>query len=451
MAIVFYNTLSRKKESFEPIQKGIVKIYTCGPTVYDHAHIGNFRAFVFYDLLHRYLEWKGFEVRHVMNITDVDDKTIKGSRKKGISLKEYTEYYTKVFFEDMKTLNISKFDMYPKATEHIDDMVKLINILLKKGYAYLAPDGSIYYSVSKFKEYGKLSGIKVSKLKSGARVNQDEYEKKYACDFALWKAYTNEDGDVFWEPEFEINGRRERIKGRPGWHIECSTMAMKYLGETIDIHAGGVDLIFPHHENEIAQSEAATGKEFSRFWLHNEHVLVNGRKMSKSLGNFFTLRDLINQGYKPLAIRFALISAHYRSKLNISKEALKHASKAIERIEEFLKILELSENEHCCDIDKIIEHTRNRFEKAMDDDLNTPIAIQVIFEFINRINKLIADGYISREDAEKCKNLIMEFNKVLGIIREQKIDKEIINGLKEVCSKLEKECWNVLRVICLKN
>src|SRR3989339_892084 len=271
-------------------------MYSCGPTVYDFAHIGNFRAYIVADILKRYLKFKGFKIKHVMNITDVDDKTIKGSIEQKISLNQYTEKYTKAFFEDLRTLNIEPADIFPRATEHIKEMVSMIQKLIMNGLAYKGEDNSWYYDISKFRDYGKLSKLKLGELKEGARVKQDSYEKEQAQDFALWKAYDKDDGDVFWETDLG--------KGRPGWHIECSAMNMKYLGEEFDIHTGGVDLIFPHHENEIAQSIGSTGKKFVHFWIHNEHLLVNGRKMSKSLGNFYTLRDLLSKNYNPRAIRY---------------------------------------------------------------------------------------------------------------------------------------------------
>ncbi len=283
MALKFYNTLTKRLEEFYTINPGEVRMYTCGPTVYDYAHIGNFRTYIFEDLLRRYLKYKGFRVVQVMNITDVDDKTIRRSREEGVSLEDYTSRYTEAFFEDIDTLRIEHAEFYPRATEHIDDMVALIQKLIKNGYAYQL-QGSWYYDVSKFKEYGKLSGVKLDELKPGARVSADEYTKDEVHDFALWKAYTPDDGDVFWETAL---GR-----GRPGWHIECSAMSTRYLGNHFDIHTGGVDNIFPHHENEIAQSEAATGEKFVNFWLHSAYLIVEGEKMSKSKGNFYTLRDL---------------------------------------------------------------------------------------------------------------------------------------------------------------
>src|SRR4030042_1328594 len=315
-----FNTLSRRKESFVPVEECRVGLYTCGPTVYNYAHIGNFRAFLCEDLLKRWLEHCGFKVTHVMNITDVDDKTIKGSQKQGIPLQQYTAHYTEAFFDDIKALNIELADFYPRATEQIPEMTALIKKLLEKGYAYRGEDGSVYFAINKFPDYGKLSHINIRELKVGARVRQDEYAKEEAQDFALWKAWSVEDGDVFWETEIG--------KGRPGWHVECSAMSMRYLGETFDVHCGGVDNIFPHHENEIAQSESATGKPFANYWLHNEHLLVEGKRMAKRFGNYYTLRDLLGKGYAPDAIRFLLLSTHYRQQFNFTFEGLEAANSA---------------------------------------------------------------------------------------------------------------------------
>lgn len=303
-------------------------MYTCGPTVYDYSHIGNMRAFLFEDLLKRWLEYRGFKVTHVMNLTDVDDRTIKAARSQGIPIKQHTERFIQAFFEDIAILNIEKADVFPKATDHIPGMVALVKKLLDKGYAYRSEDGSIYFNISKFKDYGKLAKIQVGELKAGARVKVDEYEKEQASDFVLWKAWDPDDGDVFWETEIG--------KGRPGWHIECSTMSMKYLGETFDIHCGGVDNLFPHHENEIAQSEAATGNKFVNYWLHNEHLLVEGKKMAKRLGNYFTVRDLTAKGYDPVAIRYLMMSTHYRQQLNFTFEGLDAAKKTLDRLTNFM-------------------------------------------------------------------------------------------------------------------
>lgn len=404
MPIIFYNTLSKSKEAFKPLKEGHVNMYNCGPTVYNYAHIGNFRSYVFADLLRRYLEWKGLKVKQVMNLTDVDDKTIKGSRKEGVPLREFTERYAKAFFEDLKSLNILPATLYPKATEHIKEMVGIVKALLEKGYAYKGEDG-IYFSIRKFKPYGKLSGTSLEGLKAGARVSQDEYDKEKASDFALWKFWSKEDGGVFWETELG--------KGRPGWHIECTAMSTKYLGSTFDIHTGGVDLVFPHHENEIAQTEAYTGKRFVDCWLHNEHLLVDGQKMAKSLGNFFTLRDLLKKGHDPKAIRYFLLSAHYRTKLNFTAEALKAAEETVKGLGNFVAEMQdaAGEKPHAA-VKKALQDARKDFEKAMDDDLNTPLALTALFDMVKEINKIAP---LSKEDAKHVLELVFDLDKVLGL------------------------------------
>jgi len=428
--IFFFNTLTRKKEKFVPLEEGKVRIYTCGPTVYDYAHIGNFRTFVFQDLLRRWLEYRGFKVIQVMNITDVDDKTIRGARKRNIPLREYTDYYMKAFFEDIEVLNLEKAEYYPRATEHIPEMVELIKRLMEKGCAYRGEDGSIYYDISKFKDYGKLSKLKIEELKPGARVKVDEYGKEEARDFALWKAWDEEDGDVFWETEIG--------KGRPGWHIECSTMAMKYLGETIDIHSGGVDLIFPHHENEIAQSEAATGKPFARYWLHSEHLLVEGRRMAKRYGNFYTLRDLIKRGYDPKAIRYLLMSTHYRQQLNFTFEGLEAAKGAVDRLTTFVRRLLEADGTGCGEeIKRLIADVQKRFESAMDDDLNISVALAALFDFVRDVNKLMDENKLSRKEAEEVYDLMMKFDKVLGVIGEVKAEEKLPPEAEELIRRRE--------------
>ncbi len=430
-----YNTLTRKVEEFKPLHDKEVGFYSCGPTVYNFAHIGNFRSFIFYDLIKRYLKFRGFKVKHVMNITDVDDKTIRDSKKEGVSLKEFTERYTKYFIEDLKTLNIELPDVMPKATEHINDMVNLVQRLIDKGYAYKGEDGSIYYDISKFKDYGKLSGMRINDLKVGARVKQDEYAKNQAQDFALWKAYSKEDGNVFWETPIG--------KGRPGWHIECSAMSMKYLGESFDLHSGGVDLIFPHHENEIAQSEAATGKQFVKYWVHPEFLQVNGKKMSKSLGNFFTLRDLLKKGYDPMAIRYLLLSTHYRQQLNFTDQGLKSAENTINKLREFMKSLlrineegELSE-----EVKELIQDARNKFIENMDNDLHISEALASIFNFINQINKLIMNGKLTKKDADEVRKFMIQIDSVLGLKLKDVKAKEVI---KEEVESSEKEISSLL-------
>jgi cysteinyl-tRNA synthetase len=411
--IRFFNTLSRTKEEFVPMEAGFVGLYTCGPTVYDYPHIGNFRAFLFEDLLKRWLEHRGFVVNHVMNITDVDDKTIKGSQKQKKPIREYTDFYANAFFEDIKTLNIKPATVYPRATDHIPEMVSLIKALLEKRFAYKGEDGSIYFSISKFPDYGKLSHLKVQELKVGARVSQDEYAKEEAQDFALWKAYTSEDGDVYWETELG--------KGRPGWHIECSAMSMKYLGETFDIHCGGVDNIFPHHENEIAQSEAATGKRFVHYWLHNEHLLVEGKKMAKRLGNFYSLRDLLKKGLDPLAIRYLLLSTHYRQQFNFTFEGLEAAKSAIERLANLQRRLQDVKGEGSPEkVPLLINKLNFCFGGAMDDDLNTSVALAALFDFVRDVNNLLDQNALTKEEATQIKELISEYDAVLGIIPQLK-------------------------------
>jgi cysteinyl-tRNA synthetase len=407
--IRFFNTLTRQKEPFVPIDSGRVRMYTCGPTVYDYAHIGNFRAFVFEDLLKRWLEYREFKVTHVMNLTDVDDKTIKGSRAQGIPLKQYTDFYAKAFFEDAKTLNIEPATVYPRATEHIPEMVALIKALIAKGFAYRGGDGSIYFAISKFPDYGKLSKTQVHELKAGARVNVDEYSKEEAQDFALWKAWTPDDGDVYWNTEL---GR-----GRPGWHIECSAMSMESLGETFDIHCGGVDNMFPHHENEIAQSEAATGKPFVHVWLHNEHLLVEGRRMAKSLGNFYTLRDLLAKGYEPMAIRYLLLSTHYRQQFNFTFEGLEAAKGAIERLTNVKRRLQDADgSERGGKAAELVTHAEQCFGDAMDDDLNVSVALASLFDFVRDLNNLLDANVVTKQETERAVDFLSGVDRVLGVV-----------------------------------
>jgi cysteinyl-tRNA synthetase len=336
----------------------------------------------------------------------------------------------KAFFEDIDALNLERAEYYPRATDHIPEMVELIKRLMEKGYAYRGEDDSIYYDISKFKDYGKLSKLKVEELKPGARVKVDEYGKEEARDFALWKAWDEEDGDVFWETEIG--------KGRPGWHIECSTMAMKYLGETIDIHSGGVDLIFPHHENEIAQSEAATGKPFARYWLHSEHLLVEGRRMAKRYGNFYTLRDLMAKGYDPKAIRYLLMSTHYRQQLNFTFEGLEAAKGAVDRLRNFVRRLLEVDGKGCgAEITHLMTDVQKRFEDAMDDDLNVSVALAALFAFVRDVNKLMDDNRLSRQEAEEVYSLMMKFDKVLGVIGEVKAEEKLPPEAEELIRKRE--------------
>ncbi|MDP2750337.1 MAG: cysteine--tRNA ligase [Nanoarchaeota archaeon] len=429
MALKFYDTMKRDKVEFKSIKPGFVGMYTCGPTVYNYPHIGNYRAYVFEDILRRYLEYKGFKVKQVMNLTDIDDKTIKGAIANNVSLDKFTEPFIKGFFDDLKTLGVEPAEVYPRATEHIKEMGDIIIKLINKGYAYKGEDGSYYYSVSKFKDYGKLSHIKVDELKAGARVKQDEYEKEQAHDFALWKAWDENDGDIFWHDP--VLG-----KGRPGWHIECSAMSMKHLGETFDIHTGGVDNMFPHHENEIAQSEAANGKKFVNYWLHCEWLLVENKKMSKSLGNFYTLRDLISKGHDAKSIRYLLVSSHYRQQLNFTFDGLTASKQTLERLLEFMRNLRhVLQNSSASDnsaVQKIVDETEKEFEKAMDDDLNTPVALASIFDFMKEINRLIGSGDLSKDNAELCIALMEKFDKVLGILQE---DEDIPEEIKKLADE----------------
>ncbi len=413
-----HNTLSGVDEEFHPLEEGVVRFYTCGPTVYDFAHVGNFRTFVFQDLLCRYLRYLDYRVIHVMNITDVDDKTIQNARKQGVSLKEYTANYTQNFLDDCKTLRIELPEIMPKATEHIPEMVALIQELEKKGCTY-RKEGSIYFSISQFPGYGKLSKADFSGAQSGARVDSDKYDKENARDFVLWKA--KKEGEDFWETEIG--------PGRPGWHIECSAMSMKYLGETFDIHCGGVDLIFPHHENEIAQSECATGKPFVRYWVHPEFLIVEGEKMSKSLGNFHTLRDLLSQGHSPESIRYLLLSVHYRKQLNFTADGLKQAQSSIQRLEDF--ILRAREkatpDAPSSEFSVEVKSAREQFKKALDDDLNASAALAVIFEFVRSTYLRDSQNALVGGDARLALEFINEVDGVLNVIRPQPtlLDEEI--------------------------
>ena len=428
--IYFFNTLTRKKEVFKPLDEGKVKIYTCGPTVYDFAHIGNFRAFLFEDLLKRWLIQRGFKVTHVMNLTDIDDKTIKGSQTQKVPLRQFTEFYVKAFFEDIKALNIQPADVYPKATDHIPEMVALIKTLMAKGIAYKGEDGSIYFSVCKFPDYGKLAKIKVDELKAGARVSQDEYAKEEAQDFALWKAWTPEDGDVYWETELG--------QGRPGWHIECSAMSMKYLGETFDIHCGGVDNMFPHHENEIAQSEAATGKKFVNYWMHNEHLQVEGKKMSKRFGNFYTLRDLLAKGYDPIAIRYLLMSTHYRQQFNFTFEGLEAAKGAVDRLRNFVRRLHDTDGkESGGKVATFSAKAEVCFAGSMDDDLNIGIALASLFDFVREINNLLDANMVSKAEAAEVGGLMMRFDEVLGVVGKVEVEEALPTDIDALVQKRE--------------
>jgi cysteinyl-tRNA synthetase len=395
---------------FKPARDKTVKMYTCGPTVWNYAHLGNLRTFVFYDLLRRYLKYKGYSVIHVMNITDVEDRIIEAVKRTGKSMKELTSFYERELMLDLESLNIERFEYYPRATEHIGDIVILIKKLMEKGYAYRAQDGSIYFDVSKFRGYGRLSGVKIKELIRGERVSQDHYEKTDVKDFALWKAWDVEDGDIFWETELG--------KGRPGWHIECSAMSMKYLGQTLDIHAGGKDLKFPHHENEIAQSEAATGKKFVRFWLHTEFLQVKGEEMHKSKGNYVTLRDLREEGWDPLTVRYFLISSHYRDPIDLTEEALRQAENSRRRLIDFIyRVSSIStEEKESIELRKSTSLLLIEFEKAMDMDLNVPKALSHIFSFVRYVNGMIDRSELGKNDSKIVIDAMKRIDGVLGII-----------------------------------
>src|SRR6266849_5476775 len=408
MEIRLHNTLSNQTEPFVPLKPGEVTMYTCGPTVYDYAHIGNYRTFIFQDILRRFLKLRGFRLTHVMNLTDVDDRIIANAAAKAISIRDYTEKFAQAFFDDCKTLSIESPERWVRATDNIDSMVQLIQRLQERTYTY-SSEGSIYYRIAKFPDYGKLSKIDVTGIQAGARVDVDRYEKESARDFALWKA--PKPGEHFWDTPI---GR-----GRPGWHIECSAMAMKYLGETIDIHTGGVDLTFPHHENEIAQSEAATGKHFVRYWLHAEHLLVEGEKMSKSLGNFFTLRDLFAKGYKPSALRFALASVPYRRQLNFTFDGLQQAASAVERLRNFADRLaqgKFAPGQSA--MSKRIAKAAADFDAGLSDDLNTAQALAAAYDLVREANVAIDKGEFRRDDVAAAQQFLATFDRVFAVLED---------------------------------
>lgn len=422
MALEIFNSLKREIEEFKPIQETNVGLYTCGPTVYNYPHIGNYRAYIFTDILKRYLKYRGYNVKHVMNITDVDDKIIRDSQAQSKTLKEFTEFYTKGFYEDRDSLNIIPADTYTKATDYIKEMLELTEKLIDNDHAYIGEDGSVYFSIKKDSEYGKLSQFKLSDLKENAegRIKKDEYDKDNATDFALWKAWDDKDGDIFWNPS-EVLGKDTKLtKGRPGWHVECSAMSMKELGESFDIHTGGVDLIFPHHENEIAQSECATGKMFVKYWMHNEHLMVDGKKMSKSLGNFYTLRDLINKDINPLAFRLWLYTASYRTKTNFTLDAVEASGTALKKLYEiYQSYLVLSEK-----LGNIDQSYKEKMITYMDDDLNTPKVIALMWDLIHDSDISIANK----------KATLLDFDQILGLGLD-KLEIEIIPAEVEGLAK----------------
>lgn len=423
----FYNTITRKKEVLQPLEDRHVKMYTCGPTVYNFAHIGNFRTYVFEDLLRRVIQFFGYKVTQVMNLTDVDDKTIKGAIAQNVSLDEYTLPYKEAFFEDIKTLGIQSAEHYPAATDYIQEMINVIGVLLNKGFAYQGGDGSVYYSIQEFPRYGCLSHLKLDELKTGAseRIANDEYDKECVADFVLWKAYDPErDGKIYWESPYG--------KGRPGWHLECSVMAMNILGPTIDIHVGAVDNIFPHHENEIAQSESYSEKPFSKIWMHSEHLIVDNKKMSKSLGNFFTLRDLLQKGYPSSQIRYMLLQTHYKTQLNFTFEGLDAAKHSLQRLNDFIqRLLEIKEAPATDSVDPAVKKAIQGFAEALADDLNISVALASVFEFMHEINALIDRQQLNASEAEKVLECLKKMNEVLGFLNFEKHMEEIPTELQE--------------------
>jgi len=420
MALRLYNTLSGKVEEFRPLEDNEVRMYACGPTVYDYGHIGNFRTFIAVDVLRRFLRQSGYKIRHVINITDVDDKIIRNSASAGVSVKQYTAKYEKAFLEDAAVLNIEQPSLV-RATDHILEMAQFIAELQKKGFAYRTEDGSYYFRIANFRDYGKLSKRDFAGMEDGARVDVDEYEKDSARDFALWKA--PKPGETSWETSIG--------PGRPGWHIECSVMSMEELGDTFDLHAGGEDLIFPHHENEIAQSEALSGKPLARFWFHVRFLLVEGEKMSKSQGNFFTLRDLVLKGHKPSSIRFLLASVPYRNQLNFTFDGLKQAAVSVERLRNFRSRLttEPFQPGTTPSMAELARETAERMRAGMDDDLNTAQAQAAIFDMVRKVNAAMDAGQFTKDDIPALLASLQSFDELFAVLKDD--DAARIRGIVE--------------------
>jgi len=428
--IRFYNSITQKKEDFSPITKGKVKLYTCGPTVYDNAHIGNFRTFLFEDFLKRTLLALGYDVYHVMNITDVDDKTIQKSNIEKKSLSEITKLYISNFKDDLKALSILPPDQFPNATDHIDQMINMIQTLIDKGYAYPTDDGSVFFAIDSYKNYGKLSNIDMDQAIRGERVVSDEYNLDNPSDFALWKAYKKEDGNVKWDSPWGV--------GRPGWHIECSAMSIEYLGPHFDIHCGGVDNKFPHHENEIAQSICATGKPFVNFWMHSEFLTIDGGKMSKSLGNYYFLNDIIDEGMTVQEFRYIVLSSHYRSKVNFALDKKYEAKMAIQRIMELKDRLEEFEESESDDLPS----DAGKFISALENDLDSPTALAVLFEWLRKTNVKLDKNELSKSDIQKGNHFITFFNSIFGVLYEKfEIPKNIIELVKKRERARENNDW----------
>lgn len=431
MSLSLYNTESRCKEVLKPMRDHHVRMYTCGPTVYNFAHIGNFRTYIFEDLLRRTIKFFGMQITQVMNLTDVDDKTIKGAIAQNVTLDAFTQPFKDAFFEDLKTLNIESVEHYPAATDYIAEMIEMIHQLIANGLAYTGGDGSVYYAIRKFPRYGCLSHFHLDELQAGAseRVATDEYDKDHISDFVLWKAYEPErDGKIFWESPFG--------PGRPGWHLECSAMAMKLLGETIDIHVGGVDNMFPHHENEIAQSEGCSGHRFVNLWMHSEHLVVDNKKMSKSLGNFFTLRDLLAKGYTGTQVRYMLLQTHYKTQLNFTFSGLDAVKVSLQRLQDFIQRLgEVTQRESGGVMSPLLESTYMTFAGALADDLNISAALAALFEMVREVNAHCDEGKVSKQDAENTLALLKRFNEVLGVLSFEKPVEEVPRELEEALSK----------------
>jgi cysteinyl-tRNA synthetase len=421
MAIQLFNTLSGKVEEFRPLEDNLVCMYACGPTVYDYGHIGNFRTFIVVDTLRRFLEQSGYQLKHVMNITDVDDKIIRNAARDGVTVQEYTKKYKQAFIEDADTVNMEHPELLVSATDHIQEMAHFIAGLRDKGYAYETDDGSYYFRIAKFPEYGKLSKKDFTGMEDGARVDVDEYEKDNARDFALWKS--PKPGEASWDTEIG--------PGRPGWHIECSIMSMKYLGETFDIHLGGEDLIFPHHENEIAQSEAMTGKPFAHFWVHSRFLLVEGEKMSKKLGNFYTVRDLVLMGHKPSSVRFLLMSVPYRKQLNFTFDGLTQAANSVERLRNFKLRMETSQWPEGFNptVAEMAKTASDEMTAGLSDDLNTARALGAMFDLVRDVNAAADAGEVRKDDVPHVLKVLEQFDEIFAVLKDD--DAAKVRGIVE--------------------
>ena len=404
MNLRLFNSLSKKKERFKPLNSDVVGMYTCGPTVYDYAHLGNFRTFMFEDLLKRWLLHLGFSVNHIMNITDIDDKTIKKAQDHGVKLETITDYYTSQFMSDLEWLKIIPADSFPRATKHIDEIISLIQVLLEKNHAYVEEDGSVYFKISSYREYGRLAGLNMKDQKDKSKVSSDEYEKDFASDFALWKGWKDEDGGIKWNAPWG--------KGRPGWHIECSAMSTSALGDHFDIHCGGVDNLFPHHENEIAQSVCATGKSFVNYWLHSEHLLFDNEKMSKTSGNYYKIQELKKKGFTPESIRYLLLSGHYRTKISFTMGKKHESDKIIEKVSNFYTML--NENINNSKPTSTLPGAYLMFRDAMNDDLNTPQALGIFFKWMKLFSAKQKNKSIKPADISSALNFFNVFDSIFG-------------------------------------